>query len=114
MIPDWREETMSLIRKLIKEADPEAIEDKKWKTKSNPEGVFVWYHDGMIGTGETYKKHLRISFAKGPDLQNYDPKGLINSYRAIIIKEEDKLDEKAFKQLFKSAAKLNQERQKEK
>lgn len=112
MTSDWREETMSQIRKLIREADPEAIEDKKWKTKSNPEGVFVWYHDGMICTGETYKKHLRISFSKGPDLQNHDPKGLINSYRAIIIKEENKLDEKAFKDLFQAAVKLNQEKQK--
>lgn len=109
---DWREKVMSKIRKLIKEADKEIKEEVKWKTPSNPDGVFAWYKDGMITTGETYKKHLRIAFAKGPELKEHDPKGLINFYRAIIIKEENKLDEEAFKDLIKAAVELNQEKKK--
>jgi len=104
---DWREEVMNKIRKLIKEADPEIVEEVKWKIPSNPKGVFVWYRDGMITTGETYKKHLRLAFAKGPELKKQDPKSLINSYRAIIIHEEDELDESAFKNLVKAAVELN-------
>lgn len=102
---DWRTKTLAKIRKLIKQADSEAVEEVKYKVPSNPAGVPVWYHEGMICTGETYQKHLRISFAKGPLLK--DPKGLINSYRAIIIHEEDKLDEKAFKNLIREAVTLN-------
>ncbi len=105
---DWRGKVMSNIRSLIKQADPEVIEDVKWKTPSNPNGVLVWYHDGMILTGEVYKKHLRLSFAKGPTLKNNDPKNLINSFRAIIIHEEDALDENAFKDLIRAAVALNQ------
>ena len=101
---------MSRIRKLVKEADPKIIEEKKYKTPSNPDGVLVWYRDGMLLTGETYKKHLRLSFAKGPDLQKKDAKGLINSYRAILLREEDKLNEGAFKKLVKDAVALNQEK----
>lgn len=104
---DWRENVMNRIRKLVKEADPEVVEEVKYKTPTNPDGVFVWYHDGMISTGETYKKHLRLSFTKGPQLKEFDPTGLINSYRAIILHEEDTLDESAFKELFKNAVKLN-------
>lgn len=107
---DWREEMMSHIRDLIKEADPEIVEEKKYKTPSNPEGVFVWYKEGMISTGETYKKHLRLAFTKGPELKEYDPKGLINSYRAIILHEEDKFDDEAFKDLIKAAVKLNSDK----
>lgn len=104
---DWRGETMLKIRKLIKQTNPDIIEDVKWKTPSNPDGVLVWFHEGMITTGEIYKKHLRLSFAKGPDLKKHDPKGLINSYRAMIIREEDEVDEKAFKDLILAAVKLN-------
>jgi hypothetical protein len=104
---DWRIETMSLISKLFKQADPEVIEEMKYKKPSNPEGVFVWSHDGMISTGETYKNHLRLTFAKGPSLKDQDPKGLINAYRAMIIHEEDKLDEAAFKNLIRAAVELN-------
>jgi hypothetical protein len=104
---DWRGKVMSKIRELIKQADPEVIEDVKYKTASNPNGVLVWYHDGMISTGEVYKKHLRLAFAKGHLLKDQDPKGLINTYRAVILKEEDKLDEKAFKDLFRAAVALN-------
>jgi hypothetical protein len=105
---DWRIKTMSQIRKLIKQADPDILEEVKYKTPSNPDGVFVWYKNGMLTTGETYKKHLRFAFSKGPALKEMDKKGLINSYRAIIIHEEDKLDESAFKRLIKDAVALNQ------
>lgn len=101
---------MSRIRKLVKEADPNITEEVKYKTPSNPEGVFVWYRDGMISTGETYKKHLRLAFAKGPALKKKDAKGLLNSHRAILIHEEDKLNETAFKKLIRDAVVLNQEK----
>jgi hypothetical protein len=105
---DWREKTMSRIRELIKQADPDIKEEIKYKTASNPAGVFVWYKDGMLTTGETYKQHLRLAFAKGPALKQKDSQGLINTYRAIIIREGDKLDEPAFKQLIQDAVALNQ------
>lgn len=98
---------MAQIRTLIQQADPEVIEDVKWKTPTNPGGVLVWYHGGMILTGEIYKQHLRLSFAKGPLLKAHDPKGLINSYRAIIIHEDDKINEEAFKDLIRTAVTLN-------
>ena len=101
---DWRKKTMSRVRTLIKSADPKAVKKVKYKTASNPGGVLVWYHDGLISTGETYKDHLRLSFAKGNQLK--DPKGLINTYRAIVLHEGDKLNEKAFKDLFKEAVAL--------
>lgn len=104
---DWRLKTMNRIRQLVKQADPGIREEVKYKTRTNPDGVFVWYRDGMISTGETYKKHLRLSFAKGPALKKKDPKGLINSYRAIILHEEDKLNEAAFKKLIREAVALN-------
>ncbi len=105
----WKENIMTNIRKAMKEVDPEIEEAVKWKVPSNPKGVFVWYMDGMICTGETYKKHLRISFAKGLELKEFDKNGLINSYRAIIIKEEDTFNIEAFKDLVESAIKLNKE-----
>ena len=105
---DWRGKTMTRIRDLILEADPDVEEDVKWKTASNPNGVLVWYHDGMLLTGETYKKHLRLSFAKGPELKEQDTAGLINSFRAILIKEGDELNESAFKALIQAAVALNQ------
>ena len=103
---DWRGEKLALIRALIKEADADIIEEVKWKKPSNPDGIPVWSHDGIICLGETYKKHLRITFAKGPSLA--DPKGLFNAYRAIIIHEGDTIDEAAFKDLIRAAVKLNQ------
>jgi hypothetical protein len=107
---DWREQMMSKIRDLINQADADIVEEQKYKTASNPGGVPVWYKDGMICTGETYKVHMRIGFTKGPQLkeQGHDPKGLINSYRAIIIKEGDELDAEAFKDLIRAAVKVNQ------
>lgn len=104
---DWRGKVMTQIRTLIKQADPEIIEDVKWKTPSNPDGVLVWYREGMISTGEIYKKHIRLALAKGPALKEHDPKGLINTYRAIIIHENDKLDKKAFTDLIRAAVALN-------
>ena len=104
---EWRGKTLSRIRTLIKQADPKVVEEVKWRKPSNPAGIPVWYHDGMICTGETYKNHLRLTFAKGNSLK--DPKGLFNSFRAITIREGDKLDEAAFKALIRAAVALNRE-----
>lgn len=102
---DWRAQRLSRIRTLIHQADPEVVEEVKYKMPSNPAGIPVWYHDGMICTGETYKEHLRLTFAKGPSLK--DPKGLFNRHTAIVIREEDKLDEAAFKNIIRAAVTLN-------
>ena len=101
---DWRGEMLSRLRVLIKEADPKVIEEWKW---ANP----VWSHDGLICTGETYKKAVKMTFAKGAFLA--DPSGLFNSSlegnvrRAIDFHEGDKLDEKALKALIRAAVALN-------
>lgn len=108
---DWRAETIARVRELIKQADPEAVEEVKWRKPSNPAGVPVWSHDGIICTGETYKDKVKLTFAKGAALD--DPSGLFNSSlegntrRAIDIQEGDKIDERAFKALFRAAVKLN-------
>lgn len=104
---DWRGKTLARIRTLIKQADPKAIEEVKWRKPTNPAGIPVWYHDGMICTGETYKDHLRLTFAKGYPLKRRDPKGLINSYRSMIIHEGEKINEAAFKDLIRAAVALN-------
>jgi hypothetical protein len=102
---DWRGETLAHIRKLIKEADPEVVEEWKWR------GVPVWYHAGMICTGETYKNVVKMTFAKGASLD--DPSGLFNTSldgnirRGIDIHEDDKIDEKALKALIRAAILLN-------
>ena len=102
---DWRGEMLAHIRKLIKQADPDVVEEWKWR------GVPVWYHDGMICTGETHKKVVKMTFAKGASLQ--DPAGLFNSSlegkvrRAIDIHEGDKIDEEALKALIRAAVTLN-------
>jgi hypothetical protein len=102
---DWRGETLAHIRKLIKEADPDVVEEWKWR------GVPVWYHDGMICTGETYKNVVKMTFAKGASLK--DPSGLFNSSldgntrRAIDIHDGDKINERAFKALIRAATTLN-------
>src|ERR671911_855942 len=94
---DWRGETLSRLRKLIKQADPEVVEEWKWR------GVPVWSHDGMICTGETYKSVVKLTFLKGASLE--DPSGLFNSSlegntrRAIDFHEGDQIDENAFKTL---------------
>jgi hypothetical protein len=102
---DWRGEILDRIRRLIKQADPEVVEEWKWR------GVPVWYHDGMICTGETYKNVVKMTFAKGASLE--DPSGLFNSSlggstrRAIDFHEGDEIDEKALKALIRAAVKLN-------
>ena len=108
---DWRGKTLSRLRTLIEQADPEVVEDVKWRKPTNPAGVPVWYHDGIICTGETYKNHVRLTFAKGAALE--DPKGLFNAglegnaFRAIVIHEGDEIGEKAFKALVRAAVALN-------
>ena len=108
---DWRGKTLSQIRTLIKQADPEVVEEIKWRKPSNPAGVPVWSHYGIICTGETYKNHLRLTFARGASLK--DPKGVFNAslegnaFRAIVIHEGDEIDEKAFKTLVRAAVTLN-------
>jgi hypothetical protein len=109
---DWRGKMLARLRSLIKQADPDVVEEIKWRKPSNPAGVPVWSHDGIICTGETYKNHVRLTFAKGASLK--DPKGVFNAslegnaLRAIVIHEGDEIDEKAFKTLVHSAVKLNQ------
>ena len=104
-LDDWRGKTLSHVRALIKQADPEVVEEWKWR------GVPVWSHDGIICTGETYKSVVKLTFAKGASLG--DPKGLFNSSlegnvrRAIDIHEGDEIDEDAFKTLIRAAAALN-------
>ena len=104
-LDDWRGETLAHIRKLIKQADPDVVEEWKWR------GVPVWYHAGIICTGETYKSVVKMTFAKGASLN--DPSNLFNSSldgntrRAIDIHEGDKIDEKALKALIRAAVELN-------
>ncbi len=105
---DWRGQVMARIRILFQQADPSITEEVKYKTASNPNGVLVWYHTGMLSTGEIYQKHLRLALSKGPALKKHDPKGLINSYRAIILRQGDQLDETAFIDLVRTAVTLNQ------
>ena len=103
---DWRGKTLSRVRALIKEADPEVVEEWKWR------GVPVWSHNGIICTGETYKNVVKLTFAKGASLK--DPSRLFNSSlqgntrRAIDIREGDKIDEEALKALVRAAVVLNE------
>ena len=105
---DWRGETLAKVRQLIKEADPEVVEEWKWVKPTNP-GTPVWSHNGGICTGETYKDHVKMTFFKGASLE--DPSHLFNQpgtvRRAIDIHEGDKIDEDAFKTLIRAAVKLN-------
>jgi hypothetical protein len=102
---DWRGETLARVRDLIGQADPEVVEEWKWR------GVPVWYHDGMICTGETYKSVVKMTFAKGASLE--DPSGLFNASlegntrRAIDIHEGDEIDAEALKALIRAAVTLN-------
>lgn len=110
-LADWRGETLSRIRKLIREADPAVTEAIKWRKPSNPSGVPVWEHDGLICTGETYKAKVKLTFAKGASID--DPSKLFNSSldggtrRAIDLREGDTIDGEAFKNLFRGAVTLN-------
>jgi hypothetical protein len=108
---DWREETLARIRSLILEADPEMMEERKWKKPSNPAGVPVWSHNGIVCTGETYKHVVKLTFAKGAGIP--DPSRLFNSSldggtrRAIDIHEGEQIDAGAFKALIKAAVAQN-------
>jgi hypothetical protein len=107
-LDDWRGRTLARIRALIKQADPDVVEEWKWR------GVPVWYHDGMICTGETYKSVVKVTFAKGAALA--DPSRLFNTgldgntRRAIDLREGDDIDEQAFKALVRAAIALNKTR----
>jgi len=108
---DWRGQTLAHVRDLIKQADPEVVEELKWVKQSSPGGVPVWSHSGMICTGEIYKDKVKFTFAKGASLK--DPSGLFNSSldgntrRAIDIFESDKIDDEALKALIRNAVALN-------
>jgi hypothetical protein len=108
---DWRGETLRQVRKIIREADPDVAEDVKWRKPSNPMGVPVWEHAGIICTGETYKDKVKLTFANGAALK--DPSGLFNASldgnvrRAIDFHAGDKIDEKALKALIRAAVALN-------
>ena len=108
---DWRGETLARVRALIKEADPEVTEEVKWRKPSNPAGVPVWEHQGILCTGETYKDKVKLTFARGAALE--DPKRLFNSSlegntrRAIDIKEGEEIDGEALKTLVREAVVLN-------
>ena len=104
-LADWRGKTLAKVREIIHKADPEVVEDWKWR------GVPVWYHEGMICTGETYKNHVKMTFPKGASLE--DPSGLFNAdlkgntWRAIDIHEGDKINDAALKNLIRAAIALN-------
>jgi len=108
---DWRGETLSRLRGLIKQADPEVVEEWKWRKPTNP-GVPVWSHHGGICTGETYKSVVKLTFFKGASLD--DPSGLFNSSlegntrRAIDVREGEEVDEQAFVTLIRAAVSLNE------
>jgi hypothetical protein len=110
---DWRGETLSKVRAMIKDADPDVVEEWKWQKTTSP-GTPVWSHDGGICTGETYKNVVKLTFFKGASLN--DPAGLFNSSlegkvrRAIDIREDDAIDEGALKDLVREAVALNQPR----
>ena len=104
-LDDWRGAMLGKLRSLVKEADPDVVEEWKWR------GVPTWYHEGMICTGETYKQVVKMTFARGAALE--DPSGLFNSSlegnvrRAIDFREGEKINERAFKALIRAAVKLN-------
>jgi hypothetical protein len=108
---DWRGEMLARLRTLIREADPEVTEAIKWRKPSNPSGVPVWEHDGILCTGETYKDKVKLTFAQGASID--DPSKLFNASldagtrRAIDIREGEELDAAAFKDLIRAAAALN-------
>ena len=107
----WRGETLARLRAVVKAADPDIVEEVKWRKPSNPNGVPVWSHDGIVATGETYKAAVKMTFARGAALK--DPKRLFNSSldgnvrRAIDFHEGDKINETALKALIRAAVELN-------
>ena len=110
-LTDWRGDTLKRLRAFIREADPKATETVKWRKPSDPMGVPVWEHDGIICTGETYKDKVKLTFAKGASLD--DPERLFNASldagtrRAIDLREGDEIDESAFKTLVREAVAAN-------
>ncbi|MCC6572305.1 MAG: DUF1801 domain-containing protein [Planctomycetes bacterium] len=108
---DWRADVLGRVRVLIKQADPDVVEEVKWRKPTNTAGVPVWSHDGMICTGETYKDAVKLTFARGAALK--DPARLFNAgkdgnvRRAIDIRQGDKLNEPAFQELIRAAVALN-------
>lgn len=110
-LDDWRGETLARLRALVREADPEIVEEVKWRKASNPLGVPVWEHAGIVCTGEAYKDKVKMTFAKGASLA--DPSGLFNSSlegntrRAIDFREGERIDERALKALIRAAVALN-------
>ncbi|CAN5357475.1 DUF1801 domain-containing protein [soil metagenome] len=108
---DWRGKTLARMRKLIRQADPDMVEAVKWRKPSNPMGVPVWEHGGIVCTGETYKNAVKLTFARGASLA--DPNGLFNASldgnmrRAIDLGEGDDLDVEAFKTLIRAAVAFN-------
>jgi hypothetical protein len=110
-LPDWRGRRLSELRDLIRQADAEIVEEVKWKKPSNPSGVPVWSHDGIVCIGEPLKNAVRLTFPKGALTK--DPKGLFNarlestSVRAIDTREADEVDEKALKALIQEAVRVN-------
>jgi len=109
-LADWRGKTLAKVRAIIHEADPEIVEERKWMKPTNP-GTPVWSHAGIVCTGETYKNAVKLTFARGASLQ--DPSGLFNASldgnvrRAIDIREGEKMDERAFKELILAAVAFN-------
>ena len=110
-LADWRGELLADLRGMIKEAEPDVVEEVKWRKPSNPSGVPVWSCEGIICTGETYKDKVKLTFAKGAAVE--DPAGLFNASldggtrRAIDLREGDEIDERAFKELIRAAAGVN-------
>jgi len=110
-LPDWRGEMLSRIRGLIRKADPDVLEDAKWRKASNPLGVPTWSHAGIICTGETYRDKVKLTFARGASLE--DRSGLFNSSldggtrRAIDIREDEQIDEEALAGLIREAVAVN-------
>ncbi len=110
-LSDWRGKTLARIRQLIHEADPDVVEEIKWRKPSNPAGVPVWSHAGILCTGETYKDKVKLTFAKGASLD--DPSALFNSSldgktrRAIDINVNSEINDNAFKSLIRAAVTLN-------
>jgi hypothetical protein len=108
---DWRGKVLKRIRELIREADPEVVEEVKWRKPSNPAGVPTWSHGGILCTGETYKDKVKLTFARGPALE--DPEGLFNASldggtrRAIDIREGESIDSSAFKALIRRAVEIS-------
>ena len=113
-VSGWRGALLAKLRQLIREADPEVVESLKWRKPSNPSGVPVWEHGGIICTGETYKDKVKLTFARGAALD--DPDNLFNASldggtrRAIDFREDDQVDEASFKALIREAVALNASR----